>query len=172
MARPFVLLHFPRNLSFSLELSIRCCVRSSLAGRVKFTNPYGAPSRHLCASSPSRFKNPLCSLPFSRVHPSFFFSLSLSLTFFPVFIYLSTSSTSDIQPKFFLSCRLTCWPSVSVPSPTTVFQQRYRPILRAISGRQVPRQELFSTARRKRKKKKWRSRKRGWRVETTVESAR
>ena len=111
MARPFVLLHFPRNLFLVLSLEPlilhRCSVRSSLAGRVKFTNPYGAPR---ATSAPVLVLT-------SKIRParSFFllfvvFQTTLFLHRFPpfhlprnsrVFIYPSTSSTGNIQPKFF-----------------------------------------------------------------------
>lgn len=110
------LLCFYTSLVISLCLSLApsiprpCCLRSSLAGRVKFTNPYGAPRATSAPVLSSHFKNPSCSF-FSlvvfqsRVSPLFFIFLFFFFFFSfnsVLFIYLFPSSPADFfSSKFF-----------------------------------------------------------------------
>lgn len=135
-------------LSLSLAPSIPrpCCLRSSLAGRVKFTNPYGAPRATSAPVPLSHFKNPSCSFFSLRrvLDPRFSIVFHFFLFFFfnsVLFIYLfpSSSSLALIFPRSKIFLRLTCCPlsRFSIPTPSTLHYRsigRYYKLYRAAKG--------------------------------------
>lgn len=129
------------SLSFSLApfIPCPCCLGSSLAGRVKFTNPYGAPRATsapvLVLTSKIRLAPSFSSL-FVVFQTAFCNRLSLFsfTTAAYVFIYLAESFylfCHRFPSEICLPRRLTCC-SLSASFIPTIFQQWYRPILQAI----------------------------------------
>lgn len=98
------------SLSFSLApfIPCPCCLGSSLAGRVKFTNPYGAPRATsapvLVLTSKIRLARSFSSL-FVVFQTAFcivfhFFLSQQPCTYLFIFQNLSTSSATDFHSKF------------------------------------------------------------------------
>lgn len=175
MARPFVLLHFPRNLSLALSLSLSLLLSPVLVvfealsraelNLLTHMAPLAPPLRQFpCLTSKIRPARSFPSVVFqTRVSPLFFiFFSSSSSTACYLFIFsplLFFSRADFFSVENFSTVSFNLLPSVSIlyPHPFDSSLPQYRPILQAISGSKrlpVLRQKLFSTMKEGKKKKR------------------